>query len=161
MTAHDFRPPPAVSELRVFPGEPVHCPGARRLVRTALRDHTAIVDDAELVAAELFGNACRHTRSGEPGGTVGVSISALPTGLAVVSVTDEGPTRSERQAGTHSWPEVKPVTLTAPGKRGLHVVAALADGWGHTPAEESGLTVWAAFNVATLSLDRLTAHTTR
>ncbi|MDT0302654.1 ATP-binding protein [Streptomonospora wellingtoniae] len=156
MPSHDLRPPPAVSELRVYPGEPVHCPHVRRLVRAALAHHTAIVDDAELVAAELFGNACRHTRSGEPGGTLALGISALPSGLAVVSVTDEGPTSAERLTGTDTWPELKSPTPGSPGWRGLHLVAAVADGWGHTPAEDMGLTVWAAFNLATLSLDGLT-----
>ncbi|MFD0772457.1 ATP-binding protein, partial [Streptomonospora algeriensis] len=94
MTAFDPARPTAaaVSECRGFSGEPGHCPCARDLVRTALRDRPQLVDDAELVVSELFANACRHTRSGEPGGTLAVSVSALATGLAVVSVTDQGPT---------------------------------------------------------------------
>lgn len=160
MTGHAPAARSSVSELRVYPGDTVHCPHVRKLVRTALGGRTDIVDDAELVAAELFGNACRHTASGEPGGTLALSISALATGMAVVSVTDEGPTRADLAAGRRRWPELKPAAPDAAGRRGLYLVAALADGWGHTPAEDLGLTVWAAFNVATLSLATLTPATT-
>lgn len=164
-TARPADPVPApgtagVSECRRFPGETDQCPLVRRLVRTALRVRPDVADDAELVIAELFGNACRHTRSGDPGGTLAVSISALPRGLAVVSVTDEGPTHADRLAGHRRRPELRPMTGDAPGWRGLHLVAALSDGWGHTPAEELGLTVWAAFGVASLSFDCLTDYTT-
>ncbi|MEE2052929.1 hypothetical protein Q8A49_20720 [Nocardiopsis umidischolae] len=77
-----------------------------------------------------------------------------------MSVTDEGSTHADRLAGHRRWPELRPLTGDAPGRRGLHLVAALSDGWGHTPAEELGLTVWAAFGVASLSFDRLTDYTT-
>jgi len=152
--------PAAVSECREFPGRTSQCPLARQLVRTSLRHRVPIAEDAELVVSELFANACRHTASGEPGGTLAVSVSALATGLAVVSVTDQGPTRADLAAGRRAWPELKRATPDSPGWRGLHLVAAVADGWGHTPAEEMGLTVWAAFNVATLSLSALTDETT-
>ncbi len=155
MTGYELGRLTAVSEFQEFPGQAQACPLARELVRTALCNHTRIVADAELVVSELFGNACRHTRSGEPGGILAVSISALVTGLAVVSVTDQGPTRADRAAGRRRWPELKPMTPGAPGWRGLHLVAEVADGWGHTPAEDMGLTVWAVFEATTLALDHL------
>lgn len=137
--------PATISNFWVFPGETEQCPLARQLVRVALRDRTSIVDDAELVISELFGNGCRHTRSGEPGGTLGVSVSALAAGPALVSVTDEGPTRGDRASGRRYWPTVKPMTPDTLGWRGLHLVATIADDWGHTPTDGLGLTVWAAF----------------
>ncbi|GAA3749454.1 anti-sigma regulatory factor (Ser/Thr protein kinase) [Spinactinospora alkalitolerans] len=145
MPGYEFGRLNAVTEFKEFPGEIGCCPTVREMVRTALREHRRIVDDAELAVSELFGNACRHTRSGEPGGTLAVSVSALVTGLAVVSVTDQGPRSADLAAGRHPLPEVKPMDPDALGWRGLHLVAEVTDDWGHTPTDEGGLTVWALF----------------
>ncbi|CAM3804887.1 hypothetical protein GCM10009799_30020 [Nocardiopsis rhodophaea] len=145
----------AVSEFKEFPGEPAYCPDARRFVRTALADHRRVVDDAELVVSELFGNGCRHTRSGE-GGTLGVSVSALVTELTVVSVADQGPTAADLAVGRHPVPVRKPADPDAFGWRGMHLVSELTDDWGYSPNEDGGLTVWAVFESPHLSMARLT-----
>lgn len=144
----------AVSEFREFPGEVTYCPAARQLVRKALADHTRIMEDAELVVSELFGNGCRHTRSGE-GGTLGVGVSALVTGLAVISVADQGPTSADLDARHTPAPKLMPADQAVIGWRGMHLIAELTDDWGYDPNDEGGLTVWAVFESPHLSPARL------
>lgn len=147
--ASTSRPSPGhpcpVSKFWELPGDTALCPDLRRRVRTSLAGFTHLVDDAELVACELFANACRHTRSGQEG-TVSVSLSALRTGLVLITVTDQGP-RTDPHTGLPHIPHTRrPSTdpLT-PGGRGLLLVASLATHWGHWTTEAGGTTVWAVF----------------
>jgi anti-sigma regulatory factor (Ser/Thr protein kinase) len=69
---------------------------------------------------ELFGNSVRHSRSGEPGGTVTVAVMA-GGGVVRVEVADR------------SGPGVPRVRLAGGGAedgRGLRLVAGLAARWG-------------------------------
>ncbi|WP_046467994.1 ATP-binding protein [Allosalinactinospora lopnorensis] len=150
MSGYELGSLTAVSVFEDFPGDPAYCPEARRLVRTALKDHPRILDDAELVVSELFGNACRHTRSGE-GGTLSVSVSALVTGLAVISVTDQGPKYDDRAAAHDPVPRLNPPDPATGGWRGLHLVTDVADDWGYDENENEGLTVWAVFESPVLA----------
>ncbi|KUP95625.1 ATP-binding protein [Thermobifida cellulosilytica] len=134
----------AVSEFWELPGDPAFCPDLRRRVRDRLAGFPRVVGDAELVAAELFANACRHTRSGQ-GGTVTVSLSALHTGLVLITVADQGP-RTDPRTGRPRVPQPRPPDdpLTADG-RGLRLVAALTTDWGHWTTRGGGHSVWAVF----------------
>ncbi|GAA3752369.1 ATP-binding protein [Salinactinospora qingdaonensis] len=156
MTGYDAHMSAAVSQQWSCPGQTRLCPQLRRRTRRALCPFPRIVDDAELVMAELFANACRHSRSGTGGATV-INISALPSELVLLSVTDEGP--RPRADGRPLRPHLKPLDSTAPGHRGLRLVAALADDWGHWPTGEGGNAVWALFEpsttVSTARLDPL------
>ncbi|MBB6170528.1 anti-sigma regulatory factor (Ser/Thr protein kinase) [Nocardiopsis mwathae] len=144
-----------MSEFKEFPGEPGYCPDARRFVRTVLVDHPRVADDAELVVSELFGNGCRHTRSGQ-GGTLGVGVSALVTDLTVVSVVDQGPTAADLAARRRPVPVRRPADPNTLGWRGMHLVSELTDDWGYTPNDDGGLTVWAVFESPHPSMARLT-----
>lgn len=104
---------------------------ARAFVRRAAvawRLPQSQTDDLVLIVSELAANAIRHTDSR----TVTVTASYVP-GAAVVSVTDGGPycplavTRVDDQAEDH---------------RGLSIVAALAETWGHLRAG-AGTRAWA------------------
>ena len=77
--------------------------------------------DLSLVVSELVSNALRHTRSGEPEGTVRVEIERLECGF-VVAVTDAGPLPGV---------EAMPFPRTDPGCAGLglRVVEALSVCW--------------------------------
>ncbi|TDQ53758.1 ATP-binding protein [Actinorugispora endophytica] len=133
----------AVSEFWEYPGEPVWCREVRHRTRAALASFSRVVDEAELVVSELFGNACRHTRSGE-GGKVAVSVSALRTGLVFLSVADDGPRLSP---GTRRplAPRVVASDPDACAFRGLGLVAEVTDDWGYWVTEEGGHAVWALF----------------
>ena len=80
----------AVSEFWELPGDPAFCPDLRGRIRRSLTGFPHAAADAELVVAELFANACRHSLSGD-GGKVTVTLAGLRTGLVLVTVTDQGP----------------------------------------------------------------------
>lgn len=133
-----------VSEFWEMPGDPVLCPDLRHRVRDSLIGFPHAADDAELVVAELFANACRHSVSGQ-GGKVSVSLSGLRTGLVLVSVADEGP-RPDPVTGRPRSPQVRPdVHPFTVGGRGLRLVAALSTDWGRWTTEDGGHAVWAVF----------------
>jgi anti-sigma regulatory factor (Ser/Thr protein kinase) len=69
---------------------------------------------------ELFGNSVRHSRSGAPGETVTVAVTA-GDGVVRVEVTDRG---------GPGVPELQLAGGDAEGGRGLQLVAGLAARWG-------------------------------
>jgi anti-sigma regulatory factor (Ser/Thr protein kinase) len=77
-------------------------------------------DDAVLLVSELFGNSVRHSRSGEPGGTVMVAVTA-GGGVVRVQVADRSGTRV---------PKLNPAGSDGEDGRGLGLVAAVASRWG-------------------------------
>ncbi|WP_422772583.1 ATP-binding protein [Plantactinospora sp. WMMC1484] len=119
---------------------PQHAQGARtaRHRLGAELDGTvppALVADAEMVAAELLGNAVRHAEP-LPGGMIRLTwlLRAGPSANSVeIRVTD---------GGASGPPRVRQAGPDATDGRGLHLVAALATEWG---VERDGLgqSVWA------------------
>jgi anti-sigma regulatory factor (Ser/Thr protein kinase) len=114
-----------------FPGVVAIVPAARLFVRGILADSPR-AGDAELIAAELVTNAIRHTPSGEAGGEFTVSIWSKP-GWARIEVADEG-------AG--QWSPLPGESEDEYG-RGLAIVAALAERFGHDVNAGGAQTVWA------------------
>ena len=106
---------------------------ARWLVNDLLRD---LVDEdtrdtAALLTTELVSNAIRHTRD-----ELVISVR-LAAGRLRVGVSDS----------SHRRPQLVQVGSRDTSGRGLHLVQALADGWGVDPDERGlGKTVW--FEVA-------------
>ena len=98
-------------------------------------------DEGEVLAlltTEVFTNAVRHSRSGDPGGQVIVTVTK--TGRTTqVKITDDGP----RQAGT--GPHLKRMPMQADegdhGGFGLCLVTSLATRWG-VLHEDGHTTVW-------------------
>ncbi|WP_199853505.1 MULTISPECIES: ATP-binding protein [unclassified Plantactinospora] len=119
---------------------PQHAQGARtaRHRLGAELDGTvpaALLGDAEMVAAELLGNAVRHAPP-LPGGMIRLNwlLRTGPTAQVVeIRVTDGGATGP---------PRIRQVGPEATDGRGLFLVAALAADWG---VERDGLgqSVWA------------------
>lgn len=110
--------------------------GVRRAVVADLqaRDMSEeIVDEAEIVVAELVANAVRHARPLQDGT---VRIRWKTKGDAVeVEVTD---------GGGPTVPKPAPRVLWAPSGRGLRIVRSLAHEWGVLEDDRKGVTVWAA-----------------
>jgi anti-sigma regulatory factor (Ser/Thr protein kinase) len=113
-----------------FPGLASIVPSARRFVRGILED-TRRADDMELIAAELISNAILHTPSGD-GGEFTVTVRT-GNGWARVEVSD---------TGTGEWHPPDGADLDAEYGRGLAIIAALADKFGHD-VSVTGQTVWA------------------
>ena len=108
-------------------------------MRRRIRSRTGVLgsttDALVLLTDELFANALRHTRSGEPGGEVTVAVFKLPDRFQV-KVTDQGP-----REGEHAFPCPRPLDARAEGGFGLHLVSAEASRWG-TLHENGRTTVW-------------------
>ncbi|MDQ3763097.1 MAG: ATP-binding protein [Actinomycetota bacterium] len=84
-------------------------------------------EHAELLSSELVSNAVEHAHSSSR-----LTITYTDTVLRV-SVRDYRPT---------SIPRPRPIDITAPRGRGLHLVAALAHTWG-ADQHPDGKTIWA------------------
>jgi serine/threonine-protein kinase RsbW len=117
-----------------FPGQPSAVGLAREFVRSVLGNAWPGLDDLLLMVSEVASNAVRHTASGGSGGCFDLTISAA--GHAVRIAIGDG--------GGSSHPQIRdgdgePDALT--GGRGLRIVDALADRWGHT-GDELGRVVW-------------------
>jgi anti-sigma regulatory factor (Ser/Thr protein kinase) len=93
---------------------------ARRFVAETIGETHHQCDAAMLLTSELVTNAVAHSRSGRPGGTLELVVSATCSAL-LVSVTDEG-----SESGLPA--------ITTPGGasgNGLVLVNSLSDGWGY------------------------------
>ncbi|HZU73865.1 MAG TPA: ATP-binding protein [Acidimicrobiales bacterium] len=103
---------------------------ARALVRQALSERVApeVLDDAELVTAELVANAIKHA-----GTAIDLRVEG-PDDDILIRVTDTA-------LGT--MPRYMPVSVTAESGRGLHLVDALCSRWGFDlDLEHDCKTVW-------------------
>jgi anti-sigma regulatory factor (Ser/Thr protein kinase) len=115
---------------------------ARRWVRVHAGRRSDENDTLALLTAELFANAVRHSRSGQPGGEVVVAVSK--TGMTTqVKVVDNGP----REPG--AGPRLRTVDVAAGdgelGGFGLRLVNDMATRWGVLHEQVRGecrTTVW-------------------
>ncbi|MEO8555738.1 MAG: ATP-binding protein [Actinomycetota bacterium] len=98
----------------------------------ALGVSDAVVDEAEIVIAELFANAVRHANA-LPDGTIRVDW-AVSDGVVEVSVTD---------GGGPTTPRPVPRSLWSANGRGLTIVRSLAHEWG-VKDDADRCTVWVA-----------------
>lgn len=118
-----------------LPGHPTSAGSARRITAVALGSHP-LVSVAELVVSELVTNALRHTRSGGPGGEIGVTIEC--DGETVrLEVVDNG-----TKAGGSDGPMVLPRDSTREHGLGLVLIDSLAHAWGITDHPNGYRSVW-------------------
>ncbi|GLZ08719.1 ATP-binding protein [Actinomadura sp. NBRC 104412] len=104
---------------RTFPGRTEQARAARGFVGCLLSG-CPYLDDVQLTAGELVGNALRHTRSGQEGGAFTVEV-LRGCGGVVIAVGDQGgPTE----------PVVHDADRLAEGGRGLLTIACVAESWG-------------------------------
>jgi hypothetical protein len=116
-----------------FPGEAASVRQARDFVRVVLGADWPGLDDVLLMVSEIASNAVRHTASGDNGWfdlTVSVAGST-----ARVQIADGGASSEPQIPGDGGGLGA----LTC--GRGLRIVDALADRWGHT-GDELGRVVW-------------------
>ncbi|MFD0319076.1 ATP-binding protein [Streptomyces flavalbus] len=117
------------------PARPAWATAVRRTViehLAELRLSPDLLDNAVLMADELFANAVRHASHG-PDDTVTLTIDTSERTLRV-SVADRSPVP----------PRSRTASDTAESGRGLAIVSALADDWGVAPPEPGapGKRVW-------------------
>ncbi|WP_084263305.1 ATP-binding protein [Actinomadura formosensis] len=119
-----------------WPAEEAAVGRARRCVRGWLGDVRGLdLGDVEVMISELVTNACQHSgAAGRPGGRVRLVAVCGPDGLRI-EVTDVG-------GGTTIPAPRRPNADDIRG-RGLMIVEALADRWGHLADPDTGdRTVW-------------------
>jgi len=119
MLAGPCSPARAMPKSRVFPGQPTLVAQSRRFVAAVLNG-CPLTDTAVLLTSELVTNALAHTPSGD-GGSFEV-IVWRDAGSVLVAVLDDGSDRNPATVG---------IDLDSESGRGLGLVAALADRWGH------------------------------
>jgi Histidine kinase-like ATPase domain len=131
---------PAVTSRPLSP-LPEEARTARQFVRELLTCWGLgyLSDDAELIIAELVGNAVRHGLRTSPVVSLGADSPVLrlcllrrigEVMLAVTDPSDEAPTP-------------RPPSATGESGRGLQIVGALSYVWGWSPIEGHGKAVWA------------------
>lgn len=119
MLAGPYSPACAIPKSRLFDGHPARVARARRFVAAVLNG-CPVTDGAVLLTSELVTNALAHTPSGT-GGSFEV-IVWRDADSVLVAVLDDG---------SDSSPATMGVNLESESGRGLGLVAALADRWGH------------------------------
>lgn len=134
---------PGGSTRRTVPSSVLRLPysaaavgAARRRVRRELAEAgvpAPVLDDVEVIASELLGNAVRHARA--IAGGVLLLGWRIEDGEVTVRVTDGGSGRTvePREAGP-----------LADSGRGLRIVESLATSWGVVEHAGGLRTVWAA-----------------
>jgi len=125
-------PVPTCHALAV-PGRPEQASVLRARIAAVLPPATS--DVAQYLVSELFNNAITHSRSGDEGGEVTVTLHRLPDRVQV-KVIDQGPRRDD-SAGPH----MRPLDLEREGGLGLRLVHAQAARWG-TFHDRNRTTVW-------------------
>jgi hypothetical protein len=102
-----------------------------------------LCDDAELIIAELVGNAVRHGLRTAPHviahGMPALRLCLLPrSGEVMLAVTDP----------SDAAPAPKLAGADGESGRGLQIVGALAHIWGWSPIDGNGKAVWAVLKFA-------------
>ena len=117
-----------------FPGEAAAVGQAREFVRGVLGEGRPGLNDVLLMVSEVACNAVRHTASGDDGGWFDLTVS-LTGDTARIAIADRG--SSSEPLIPDGGGELDSLT----GGRGLRIVDALADCWGHG-GDELGRVVW-------------------
>lgn len=118
-----------------IPGEPACLYAAREFVARTLGDGCACSDTAVLLTSELVTNSVQHSNSRRCGGTVTITVIAVPGGIRV-EVIDEGSTTIP--AASLSQPQGLDL---AENGHGLRLVEILSARWSHY-SDAAGTVTW-------------------
>ncbi|WP_053616446.1 ATP-binding protein [Nocardiopsis sp. NRRL B-16309] len=128
--------PEVTGSAITVPGDPFYATVMRRRLRTLASLPDWEIRPVALLASELFNNCIRHTRSGDPGGEVTISVFKL-AGRIQVRITDAGP-----REGEITVPHLRPLDPENESGRGLHLVATNASRWGTIHHDDGRTSVW-------------------
>jgi Histidine kinase-like ATPase domain len=144
-------PDPAPGQWTCFPRVAIRTPGTDAKAVPAARDFATATlrrwgvaercNDVAVVVTELLTNALAHALPTPGPAQAGraVQLGLLQPGPCVLCIVAD--------------PSQQPPVLKHPGAlaetgRGLYLVTAFSDGWGHAPLGDLGKAVWAMFSTA-------------
>jgi len=102
-------------------------------------------DDAELIIAELVGNAVRHGMRTAP---QPVRLSVTAPALRLCLLRRVGEVMLAVTDPSNEAPAPQAPSAEGESGRGLQIVGALSHVWGWSPIEGSGKAVWAVMKIA-------------
>ena len=118
-----------------IPGRPEHVAEARAFVSRTLGTECAEADLAILLSSELVTNSIQHSQSGRDGGTITITLIAVPDGIRAEVIDEGGATNPMLWYG-----QVEPAALAENG-RGLQLVQMLSARWSFAH-DEAGTVTW-------------------
>jgi anti-sigma regulatory factor (Ser/Thr protein kinase) len=104
-----------------IPGDPAYLHAAREFVACTLGDGCACSDTAVLLTSELVTNSVQHSNSRRCGGTVTITVIAVPGDIRV-EVIDEGSTTIP--AATLNQPQEPDLAENGHGLRLVEILSA-------------------------------------
>ncbi|WP_158566842.1 ATP-binding protein [Actinomadura craniellae] len=134
----DFRPGKGCPDKKTESRKLVALPAAAREARLLVRDSlpqwglTAFADDCAVAVSEFVTNSVRHA---QPLAFIGVALRLTETHL-VAEVHD----------ASFAQPKPRKATEDDEGGRGLPLIEALTDQWGHYQTDD-GKVCWAAWKL--------------
>jgi anti-sigma regulatory factor (Ser/Thr protein kinase) len=137
---------PAVTSRPLNP-VPEEARAARQFVRELLTrwELGYLCDDAELIIAELVGNAVRH---GLPAGRQIIPLGRESTAIRLCLLRRIGEVMLAVTDPSDEAPAPKAPSADGESGRGLQIVSALSYVWGWSPIEGNGKAVWAVLKSA-------------
>lgn len=118
-----------------IPGQAEHVAEARAFVSRALGADCPEADTVILLTSELVTNSIQHSQSGRDGGTITITLIAVPGGIRAEVIDEGGPTNPVLSRG-----QVGPAVLAENG-RGLQLVQMLSARWNYAH-DEAGTVTW-------------------
>jgi anti-sigma regulatory factor (Ser/Thr protein kinase) len=126
-----------------IPGRPEHVAEARRFTARTLGDSWACAATAVLLTSELVTNSVQHSDSSRDGGTITVTLIAIPGGIRAEVTDASGMTVPALSPGQTERPEL------TEGGRGLQLVDMLSVRWSCC-RDEAGTVTWFELAESTL-----------
>lgn len=126
---------PTLLGCLTIPGRPEQVAAVRAFTARTLGEDNACTDTAVLLTSELVTNSLQHSHSGRDGGSITVTLIAIPGGIRAEVIDDGGMTVPTLRRGRVGSPD-----LTEAG-RGLQLVQMLAARWNYS-RDEAGTVTW-------------------
>ena len=115
-----------------IPGQPEQVAHARAFVARTLGDGRVCADTAVLLTSELVSNSLQHSHSRRDGGTITVTLIAVPGGIRAEVIDEGGATVPALRTRDDELDE---------GGRGLHLLEDLSARWDYYQ-DQAGTVTW-------------------
>lgn len=117
------------------PGQPEHLRSARAFVTRALGDGYACAQTAVLLTSEIVTSSLRHSNSRRDGGTITITLIAVPGRIRAEVIDDGSETIPALRSPAH------PSSELPENGRGLQMIQMLSDRWSYY-RDTAGTVTW-------------------